>query len=155
MSSVNPPIISAQLEISRGTRLILPLGEEIKRFTRTLGCANNCIATNNKKIRPFQFLPQRQIFIDDLRQKSVYDFSVYVPTGPSGLGDTSRWLPLPFEIVLADCDQFSQEELAEERYATMTWTFPEPRQIMRLIVNPVPLVYENDYGKTGGIMVGI
>ncbi|KAM3186126.1 hypothetical protein ACTXT7_004958 [Hymenolepis weldensis] len=153
MSSVNPPIISAQLEISRGTRLILPLGEEIERLTRAFACVNNCSTTNNKKVRPFQFLPQRQIFIDDLRQNSAYDFSVFVPTGPSGLGDTSRWLPLPFEIVFADCDQFSQEELAEARCATMTWTFPEPRQIMRLSVNPVPLVYENDYEKPGGIML--
>nr|CDS31286.1 vacuolar protein sorting associated protein 13B [Hymenolepis microstoma] len=153
-SSVNFPIVSAQVEISRGTRLIFPLGEEIKRLTRAFDCISRYSSSNNyKKESPSQGLPQRQIFIDDLRLKSAYDFSVFVPTGPSGLGDTSRWLPLPFEIVFADFDQFLPEELAEERCATMTWTFPEPRQITRLSVNPVPLVYENDYGNADGIML--
>lgn len=86
----------------------------------------------------------------------MYDFSVFAPIGLSGLKDTSRWLPLPFETVFADCDQFTTEGVEEEEECvTMTWTFPEPRQIIRLTLNPVPLDYEHDDCKAGDIKVVI
>ncbi|KAM7537419.1 hypothetical protein Aperf_G00000067116 [Anoplocephala perfoliata] len=161
ISSANTPIITANLAMSRGSRVILPLGTELKRLTEAFACIEVHNSTTRKKAPrrecvekgvPYKCSSECQIFSDDLRQKSLYNFSVFVPTESSGLGDTSRWLPLPFEVVFADCDQFAPEGIKEEeRCVTMTWTFPEPRQIIRLTLNPVPLVYENDDFKIGDI----
>nr|CDS17621.1 vacuolar protein sorting associated protein 13B [Echinococcus granulosus] len=155
VSLVSIPTTVAHIEISKGTKIVIPSGNEFRRLAQAFIVAthqeNNGILNAKKPVA--QHLPSRCVFKDDIRRKSAYDFSIFIPTEPVGLGNISRWLPLPYEIVFADCDQFAPEVGTESRCVTMTWTFPELRQPIRLTVNPVPLVYDNDSIDLGNIML--
>uniref|UniRef100_A0A5K3F779 VPS13_C domain-containing protein n=2 Tax=Mesocestoides corti TaxID=53468 RepID=A0A5K3F779_MESCO len=145
LSNVSIPVTRVQVEVSRGTKFLVPLGDDFGRITRAFAALSSkrdaAVATVPTSAP--QRLPSRCVFVDDLRSESTYKVSASVLPRPSGSRPAPRHLPLPYEIMLADHDQFASED-ANERCATMTWTFPEPRQPLRLIINPVPFFYEND-----------
>ena len=141
-SSVSIPRTVIHIQMTRGTKIVLPFGDKLKRLAQAFHL--ECDAALSVKKSATQCLfKKRCIFVDDLRRNSAYNFSTFVPTGLVGVGNITNQLPSPYEIIFSDCDQFASAE-AEEKCATMTWTFPEPRQPVRLMVNPVPFIYTND-----------
>lgn len=155
VSPVSIPATVVRLEISRGTKIVIPFGNEFIRLVEAFIVAMRQESNGilNMKKPTAQLLPSRCIFKDDMRSESTYEFSIFIPTEPTGLDDISQWLPLPYEVVFAECDQFTLGNGAESRCVTMTWTFPELRQPVRLTVNPIPFVYDNDVGDLGIVMV--
>ncbi|KAL5110970.1 Vacuolar protein sorting-associated protein 13B [Taenia crassiceps] len=155
VSPVSIPTTIVHIEISRGTKIVIPFGNEFKRLAEAFVVAMRQESSGvlNLKKPTTRHLPSRCVFKDDIRSDSTYDFSVFVPTEHAGFGDISRWLPLPYEVVFAECDQFTLRDDAEPRCVTMTWTFPELRQPVRLTVNPMPFVYDNDVGDLGIVML--
>ncbi|VDK36164.1 unnamed protein product [Taenia asiatica] len=147
VSLVSIPTTVVHIEISRGTKIVIPFGNEFKRLVEAFVVATRqeSYGALNAKERTLQHLPSRHVFKDD--------FSIFVPTEPKGVGDVSQWLPLPYEVIFAECDQFILRDGTESRCVTMTWTFPELRQPVRLTVNPIPFVYDNDAGDLGIVML--
>ncbi|KAL5965577.1 Vacuolar protein sorting-associated protein 13B, partial [Taenia solium] len=147
VSPVSIPTTVVHIEISRGTKIVIPFGNEFKRLTEAFVVAmrQESYGALNAKERIAQHLPSRYVFKDD--------FSIFVPTEPKSVGDISQWLPLPYEVIFAECDQFILRDGTEPRCVTMTWTFPELRQPVRLTVNPIPFVYDNDAGDLGIVML--
>lgn len=156
-STATLPSVHVNVDLSPGTNVHLPLGG--KELHRVVASIFDLLGTNSVGAeampKPIQRLPKRRIFTDDLRTNPSFAFSSYVPTDSIGVEDVSMWLPMPYEVIFADCDQFAistEEEQGGKVWANMAWTYPEPRMPLRLRVMPVPLLYNND-GETDPIEV--
>ncbi|VDM34355.1 unnamed protein product [Hydatigera taeniaeformis] len=155
VSLMSIPTTVIRMEISRGTKIVIPFRNEFKRLVQAFIIAMHQENNNILKVKkPSRWhLPSRCVFHDDLRRKLAYDFSFFVPTESTGFADISQWLPLPYEVVFAEFDQFALADAADSNCVTMTWTFPELRQPIRLTMNPIPFFYGNDVGELGNVLL--